>query len=251
MINSNSPWLKGFPQVGIKRDVIHVWRYTLDLPSSQRESLLEILSPDELERAGKFYFEKDRNRFIAARGILRKILGIYLNEDPEQIHFEYAAFGKPELKSGSYLPKLSFNLSHSENIALFAIASEGNIGIDVEHIRYDMEIEPLASRFFSEMEIHALERVEGEKQNDVFFQFWTRKEAFLKAIGKGLSFPMERCDVSIADNRNFAPVIIPTDTEEHTNWFVLDLEPGKGYAAAVVADRPEMEISFWDFSFDL
>jgi 4'-phosphopantetheinyl transferase len=251
MINSSNPWLKGFPQVGIQRNVIHVWRFTLDLPFYQRESLLGILSPGELERAGKYFFEKDRNRFIVARGVLRKIVGKYLNKDPDQICFEYAAFGKPELKSGSYLPELSFNLSHSENIALFAIASEAHVGIDVEHIRYDMEIGPLASRFFSEKEILALERVKGEKQKNVFFQFWTRKEAFLKATGKGLSFPMERCDVSNADNRNFAPVIIPADTEEHTNWFVLDLEPGKGYAAAVVADRPEMEISFWDFSFDL
>lgn len=250
MINSSSPWLKGFPQFGIQSDGIHVWRYTLDLPSSQRESLLGILSPDELERAGKFYFDKDRNRFIAARGILRKILGIYLNEDPNLIHFEYAEFGKPELKSGSYLPKLSFNLSHSENIALFAIASEGNLGIDVEHIRYDMEIEPLASRFFSEGEIRVLEMAKGKLQKDIFFQFWTRKEAFLKATGKGLSFPMENCDVSSANDRDFSNVIFQSKMIGFPNWYVMDLKPEKGYTAAVVADN-EKDVYFWDLSFDL
>jgi 4'-phosphopantetheinyl transferase len=251
MINTKNQWQKGFPQLEIQPDMIHVWRCSLDLPSANLENLLGILQPDEFERAKKFYFEKDRNRFIAARSILRSILGLYLNENPDQIKIGYTSFGKPVLVPGSYFQNLHFNLSHSENLALLAIASEGNVGIDIEQIRYDLDIEALASRFFSKEEICVLEKMDAEKKMEVFFQLWTRKEAFLKATGKGLSFPMEHCDVSSADNRNFSPVIIPiTDISDQSNWYVMDLEPAKEYMAAIASDRPNMLISLWDYSFN-
>jgi 4'-phosphopantetheinyl transferase len=251
MNNTKNQWQKGFPQSEIQPDMIHVWRYTLDISLSQKEDFLRILSQDEIERAKKFYFEKDRNRFIAARCIMRTILGLYLNENPDQVKFGYTYFGKPVLQSESYFQNLHFNLSHSENLALLAISCEGNVGIDIEQIRYYLDIEALASRFFSKEEISVLEKMDAEKKMEVFFQLWTRKEAFLKAMGKGLSFPMEHCDVSSANNSNFSPVIIPiTDISDQSNWYVMDLEPAKEYMAAIASDRPNMLISLWDYSFN-
>jgi len=247
MILSKNPWKKGFPKSGIQSDEIHVWRWPIDISDSQLEDFWRVLSPKEREKAGKFFFEKDRMRFIAARGTLRLILGLYLNENPGQIQFDYTAFGKPILKSDSNYQKYYFNLSHSENLALFAITGNGHIGIDLEYIRYDVDIESIISRFFSEREIHMIQRYIGEKQQEVFFQFWTRKEAFLKATGKGLSFPLENCDVSLAEESKFSQVIIPKELEGEFTLYVKDLEAVSGYKAAIVAGKPDYTLSYWDF----
>jgi 4'-phosphopantetheinyl transferase len=247
MILSKNPWKKGFPKSGIQTDEIHVWRWPIDISDSQVEDFWRMLSPNEREKAGKFFFEKDRMRFIAARGTLRHILGLYLNENPGQIQFDYTAFGKPLLKSDSNLKKYYFNLSHSENLALFAITGNGSIGIDIEYIRYDVDIESIISRFFSEREILMIQRYIGEKQQEVFFQFWTRKEAFLKATGKGLSFPLENCDVSLVEESKFSQVIIPKESEGEFTLYVKDLEAGSGYKAAIVAGNPDCMLSYWDF----
>lgn len=209
--------------------------------------MFEILSADELERADRFHFEKDRSRFITARGMLRQILGKYLSQHPKGIHFEYSSYGKPGLGPDSGFGNLKFNLSHSDGLALLAITQDKNIGVDIERIRHDISIEQIAGRFFSFDEINSLDKLFEQQKNELFFQYWTRKEAFLKATGKGLSFPMEHCDVSTMSGREFSPVIIQ---KEGSDWHVKDLFPGEGFAAAIAIEGGDLDLSCEHFVFE-
>src|SRR5215218_2785116 len=175
-------WREAVPGESIHSNEVHVWRVSLDITLLQLESLLKKLSADEVARAGRFRFERDRKRFITARGMLRQLLGCYLREDPHKLQFDYTPYGKPILASTSNYHHLSFNLSHSGEFALYAVTRGRSIGVDIERIRNDIAVEQIAQRFFSPGEISAIERIH-KNRHEVFFQYWTRKEAFLKAIG--------------------------------------------------------------------
>jgi len=232
-------WSPAIPGGPIGSNEIHVWLAPLDLPFFEIEQLSKLLSPDELGRAFHFRFDKDQHRFIAARGILRQLLGNYLETDPVSIAFNYGSNGKPSLASGH----LSFNISHSDSFALYAIARTVAVGIDIEFIREDVATSTIAGRFFSASEIHTLKMTGKENQAKTFFQYWTRKEAFLKAIGEGVSFPMERCDVSQINGTVLSSAEIENDHDEYSNWFIQDLFPTDGYAAAIAVKGNNWEIS--------
>jgi 4'-phosphopantetheinyl transferase len=241
-------WQQAIPGAKIHSNQVQVWCVSLDLSDRQRERMLGMLSADEVARAGRFHFEKDLNRFIAARGILRNILGLYLGEKPHRLRFEYTPHGKPVLGTESGYDALRFNLSHSDSFALYAITRGRNIGIDIERIRYDIAVDQIVRRFFSPDEISSLEGIHDEKRYEVFFQYWTRKEAFLKAMGEGLSFPMEQCDVSLISGMLFSPVTLPGDKREGSCWYVQDLFPGTGYAAAIAIEGGDCELSCCHYS---
>ena len=168
---------------------VHVWRAQLELPSSQVQRLRGILTDDELDRANRFSFEIDRQRFIAARGTLRSILSCYITIYPSHLRFYYNQYGKPFLapEFSSYL--LNFNLSHSGSMALYAITRNMEIGVDVERVRSDFEYEEIAKRFFSVNEVAILRTIPTEKKLEAFYNCWTRKEAYIKAHGKGFVPP--------------------------------------------------------------
>lgn len=187
---------------------VHVLLVCLDIATHEIKSLQAILSADELLRATRFRFERDQKRFIAARGMLRKILGHYLGRSPHNLRFEYTSYGKPILAAGSGDDTLRFNLSHSDAFAIYAVTRGRNIGIDIERVRDDVAVEQIAQRFFSQGEISSLERIHKNTRSEVFFQYWTRKEAFIKATGKGVSFPMEQCDVSLISGRGLSPITL-------------------------------------------
>jgi len=230
-------WNRAIPWESLSSNEVHVWREFLDLSTHQNKHLLGILSPDELERAGRLHFERDQKQFIAARGILRIILGHYLDENPNNIHFEYTSKGKPVLSTNPAYDTLCFNLSHSGALALYAVTRGRNIGIDIERVRDDVAGKEIARKFFSQGEISSLERVQKEMRNEVFFRYWTRKEALLKAMGEGISFPMEQFDVSIIDGDVLSPIIFPGDKTGNPRWYVQDLFPGCGYAAAIAIEQ--------------
>jgi 4'-phosphopantetheinyl transferase len=230
----------------IHSNEVHVWRVFLDSTIPQLESLQNILSNDELERAGRFHFERDKNRFVSARGMLRKILGSYLGMDPYELRFEYTFYGKPTLAIKTGYDTLRFNLSHSEAFALYAVTRDRNIGIDLEHIRHDASVDQIAQRFFSKGEICSLEKMPTIERTDAFFQYWTRKEAFTKAIGMGVSFPMEQCDVSLMSGNVLSPITLPEDTKESSRWYGRDLFPGPGYVAAIAVEGKDWDLSCWD-----
>src|SRR6185503_16840317 len=185
---------------------VHVWRAQLDLGDGPRAKLEQTLSADERARAGRFHFEKDRHHYIAGRGSLRAILGRYLDLEPDQVRFSYNAFGKPGLDPGAHQSSLHFNLAHSHGLALFAFNRNRQVGIDVEWIRPDFATHEIALRFFSPPEVSALCSLPSSLQPTAFFNCWTRKEAFIKARGLGLSLPLDRFVVTLAPDA--APALL-------------------------------------------
>src|SRR5438270_8929096 len=171
----------------LKREEVHIWRVGLDQHPQTVARLSAVLADDERNRADKLYFEKDRRRFTVARGVLRIILGRYLNTKPEQLGFHYTKFGKPMLANAG-VDALRFNVSHSEELAVYAVACGREVGIDIEYLRPDIEAEQIAQQFFSSTEAAMLRSLPGEVRTRAFFNCWTRKEAYIKARGDGLSF---------------------------------------------------------------
>ncbi len=247
METNDQQWQRSIPGGLIHPNEVQVWRAFLDLNKAPKESLLGTLSADELSRASRFRFEKDERRFIGARGILRQILGAYLQKPPQTLQFQYSSNGKPILASTSGDDSLQFNLSHSDDVVLYAFTRNRNIGIDLERIQADVEIEQIANKFFAEAELKAIEKVPESKRNELFFQYWTRKEALIKATGEGLSFPIETLDVSRVDGRVLSPILLPSDNGERSRWYVQDLLPGPGYTAAIVVEGGGCGFSCWEY----
>jgi 4'-phosphopantetheinyl transferase len=232
----------------INSNEVHVWRVSLDVTTVEFESLVGFLSVDELARAGRFHFERDQRRFIVARGILRKILGNYLGENPVDIRFEYTSYGKPALAPGAGSNNFCFNLSHSDTCALYAITHGKKIGIDIERIRDDVAHGQIAQKFFSQGEIRLLEKTNKNKQSELFFKYWTRKEAILKARGEGISFSMERCDVSSISGNVLSPISLQENNNESANLYVQDLFPGNNYVAAIAVEGCDCNLSCWEYA---
>lgn len=205
------------------------------------------LSADEIERAGRFHFEKDKNNFISCRGILRRILADYTGLRPEDIRFEYTSNGKPYLSVHTNTLGLNFNLSHSGTLALYAFSIKHLVGIDIEYIRLDLSIEEIANRFFSENEIISIKSHSKISQQEVFFQYWVRKEAVLKAEGIGVSFEMNNIDVSSINSRGQLDVMINED--DYRLWFIQDLFPEPGYCGAVALNEKNYKLSLLNFIF--
>jgi 4'-phosphopantetheinyl transferase len=159
---------------------VHVWCASLDVPPETSARLYATLTDDERNRSARFRFERDRQRFIVARGVLRDLLGCYLQTKPGHIRFGHNAFGKPHL-SPAFGSRLKFNLAHSAGLALIAIAADFNLGIDLEYIRARTDCADIAGRFFSAAEIDHLMAVPGQRYAEAFFSCWTKKEAYLKA----------------------------------------------------------------------
>lgn len=241
-------WHYGTPGVFSLLNEVHVWRMCLDVTTLHMESLLENLSADEVARAGRFHFNRDRKRFIVARGMLRQLLGCYLGESPHKLRFEYTSHGKPLLAMKSGYDPICFNISHSGVFALCAFTEGRNIGIDIERVRDDIAVEQIARNFFSPGEISAFNRISKNNQQDVFFQYWTRKEALLKAIGEGLCFSMEQCDVSLMNGSILSPISILNNNRDVSHWYGQDLFPQNGYAAAIAVEGGDWDLSCWHFA---
>jgi len=246
MNTEKTEWANTVPDGMISPNEVHVWHFCQEETNSQIETLKDILSPDELGRSQKFHFEKDRKRFILFRAMLRRILSSYLGKNPQQVQFNYTSFGKPFLAIDSENDNISFNLSHSGEIALYAITRNQKIGIDVEQVRDHTDVMAIAKRFFSPGEIGQMEKANEKNRTQLFFRYWVRKEAFVKALGKGVSFPMERLDVSLLNK--FSPIIqLMAENNETACINVQDLFPGDGYVAAIATEANDPEISFRQF----
>jgi 4'-phosphopantetheinyl transferase len=167
---------------------VDLWYVHLLAAPVRIADLYETLSHDEKRRANRFYFEKDRDSFIIGRGILRAVLGAYLGQSPRTIHFQYGPNGKPGLQPRSR-PVLYFNLTHSEEFAVYAFSRDCELGVDLECLREIGNAEDIASRFFSPDECADLLSLNPDQRKEAFFNCWTRKEAYLKAVGDGLSVP--------------------------------------------------------------
>ena len=225
---------------------VHVWRAQLELPLSQVQALRGILTDDELDRANRFSFEIDRQRFIAARGTLRSILSRYITIYPSHLRFHYNQYGKPFLAPEFSTYLLNFNLSHSGRMALYAITRNMEIGVDVERVRSDFEYEEIAERFFSANEVAILRTIPTEKKLEAFYTCWTRKEAYIKAHGKGLSLPLDSFDVSFAPWEPPMLLLGKDEPQERSLWTLLDLKPGLGYMGALAVKGIRCRFRYWE-----
>jgi 4'-phosphopantetheinyl transferase len=215
-----------------------VWRLPLD---RSPEEFLSLLEEDELARANRFYFEKDRKHFVVARGFLRVLLGRYLQANPKQLQFSYGAWGKPALAGEFRDSLLRFNMSHSHGIALYAVTKSREIGVDVEHVRSDFASDSVARRFFSPFEVGVLCELPEDDRVAAFFRCWTRKEAYIKATGRGLSQPLDGFDVSLGP-----AALLRNEDGAPERWTMIDVEVGPGYAGALVVEGPVAKIRYWD-----
>ncbi len=216
--------------------VVHLWQRRLDSSGAELSACYERLSIEEQERARRFRVERPRNEFVLTRGTLRSLLAQYLGGTPQEVRFRYAGNGKPTLEGES---GLSFNVSHTNGLALMAFVKQREIGVDVENVGREVEAARLAERFFSEHERQAMRRLEGDELQAAFFRCWTRKEAYIKATGDGLSLPLHQFDVSIAQGNHDALLATRPDAAEAQRWTICDIPMGTGYAAALaVAESP-------------
>ena len=210
---------------------VHVWTAVLSAAAPRVPHLRAMLSGAELARADRYALERDRIQFAVARGLLRQLLGAYAGHPPPEVAIVEGPAGKPQADLG-----LKFNLSHSGDLVAFAVASDREVGIDVERIDPDVDVLGLAGRFFSPGEIAALRVLPGEECMVGFFRCWTRKEAFLKAIGLGLSRPLHDFDVSLEAGALSALRWVGWDPAEASRWQVRDLDVGEAYAAALAVE---------------
>lgn len=228
-------WPVRLPSSDLSSDRVDVWRAQLDEPLSTVPAS-SILSSDELARASRFHFEKDRLHFVQCRSALRFLLSGYLGIPAAEIRFEYQPSGKPEVAAQQNPRQLRFNVSHSAGVALIAVGDDHRIGIDIEKIRAEVDITALAERFFSVHERTGLRALPGHFRAAAFFACWTRKESFLKATGEGLSFPLT--DFSVTTHPDFDPTLeeIRGNTEARKQWFLADLSVADGYRATVTVE---------------
>lgn len=226
---------------------VHVWRAGLDLPTLQIEKLAKTLSPDEAERANRFYFERDRKHFTAGRGILRTILGQYLDLNPAQIQFCYTSRGKPGLANIHNNQTLYFNLSHSQGLALYGVSRDFNLGIDLEYIRPMSDLEQLAKRFFSVGEYTAIASLEAHQKQRAFFQAWTCKEAYLKATGDGLAGGLAEVEVSLIPGEAARLLSISGNSEAALSWSCHQIIPAPDYMAALAVAGKDWDLELINY----
>jgi len=232
----------------VDSDEVHVWRAALDLSIAHVESLEQTLAADERVRAERFHFQKDRTHFIVARGFLRAILGRYLNRDPRVLRFCYNLYGKPSLSQesgGDATP--SFNVTHAGGMVLYAVTRNRAIGIDLENIHVDVECESIAEHFFSPRERRMLRAIPSAMRLEAFFRCWTRKEAYIKARGMGVSLALDQFDVSVSPREPAALLETREEGQDSSRWSLHDLPVGGGYVAALAVEG-DPRLLFWEWS---
>lgn len=231
--------------ITLTTEQVHVWRVPLEVPTGGLRGLQQLLSAEEVERAERFYFEADRRRWIVARGVLRALLGHYVESDPSQIQFGYNAYGKPALVGPARGTSVCFNLSHSGELAVYAFTLERQIGIDVEHMRANIDHQEMARRCFSPYERAVLQGLPLEEQREAFYRCWTRKEAYIKAMGRGLSMPLDQFDVSLAPGMPTALLTSREDPQAVNRWSLRELPPEADYVGAVAVEGTNWCLSCW------
>ena len=210
------------------RDEIHIWYASLDQGSQALRHLEGMLSEEERSRAQGFRSGRPRSRCIASRGLLRTLLASYLDREPREIRFSYGTNGKPYLDESLDTMDLSFNVSHSNDAAMYAFARGHEIGVDLERVRPFFGMEHVVKRFFSPQEQNAFRRAAPGRRVRAFYDCWTRKEAVLKASGDGLARSLASFDVSRAGG---------------AEWAIHDLETFEGYSAALAIRAREKKFT--------
>ena len=244
---ARAPTLAGPSRVA--SDEVHVWCARLDVQAETLARLYATLAVDERNRSARFRFQRDRRHFIVARGVLRNLLGHYLKTEPSRIGFVYQAFGKPDL-SPRFGGRLKFNLSHSAGLALIAIAAESNVGVDLEYIRAQSDYAELARHFFSAAEVEQLSALPDHLYAEAFIGCWTKKEAYVKARGRGLALPLRSFTVPLTSDPEQGPAtlqVASNDIDQAMRWSVHTLRPAPGYIGALAIQGCGRRLSQWQW----
>lgn len=227
----------------IRVNEVHLWQTDLDRSVSDLSDFRLTLSPSERERADRFHFERDRKRFTAGRGVLREVLSRYLGCPPHTLQFQYNRYGKPRLVAQSesdndIARQIQFNVSHSANRALYGFTLCRSIGVDIEQTQRDISFIEIAEGMFSPYERAVLQRQPTpEMIRQVFYNCWTRKEAYIKAHGMGLSMPLSSFDVALSPEEPVRIVATRPDSSEVRRWHLQDVRTVENFAAAAVVER--------------
>lgn len=243
----NSKWSPAPSLPVLTGHQIHVWRVDISPPSdSVYEELQAILTDGERERAQRFLADKHRGRFVLGRARMRQILGRYTNQSPQDVELKFENLGKPFLADKELNQRFQFNFSNSSDLAICAVTLGQPIGVDLERVRTMSDMLGLAKRFFADSETKQLLAQPVSAQPDAFFRLWTRKEAWLKAIGKGLTFPLRDVEVSF-DDEDCHVHSINQDTSSAATWDLIPFFPADGHVGAAAIQRKENEVIFYDF----
>lgn len=227
---------------------VHLWRASLQPQTPVLERLNSFLSPPERNRAARFRFPKDQLRFTAARAILREILSRYTGCPPSELEFGYGPAGKPFLLNEDGAPsELEFNLAHSHGLAFYGIARNASVGVDLERIRDGLDVEKLSARFFTPAEAELLRSLPEPQRRLAFFRAWTRKEAFLKALGQGLRAGLASCEVSLEAGSDDTLISYSGDAQAPRRWRLLDVPVHPEFCAALAVENRHKPTCRWEW----
>lgn len=234
-------WRSSAPRSELAPRTVDIWRIQLDPPRETRDDFA-LLSPDETARAARFKFDRHRRRFAVGRASLRRILAGYARTPAAAIRFVYGERGKPALDPARHRAHLRFNLSNSADLALCAVCLEHEVGVDLEAMRDNIDVDGVAERFFSEPELRVYRALPADERHPAFFRCWTRKEAYMKATGMGLFRSSTDFDVTLAPREPARLLAVREHADDANRWRLLDLDPGPGFAGALVAGRAFSEV---------
>jgi 4'-phosphopantetheinyl transferase len=234
-------WLTPPENPAVGPHEVHVWRLQLHGSATDRQRWSALLSPDEVARADRFRSASAKDAFVAARAQMRCVLAGYVRESPAALRFSYEKYGKPALAGAPAAPQ--FSLSHSADLALLAVSSNGPVGVDIEQVREGVEYDAVSDQLFDAAESARLASSSGNDRTAVFFRYWTCKESVLKALGTGFSLPANLCQVDLERGR--AVLRGSAVAESLRSWHVRALAPADGYAGAVAAIEA-FNVHFWD-----
>jgi len=244
-VASDQAWVRGPLSPCIAANETHLWK--IDLRCEGTAEMNASLSRAEHDRAARFHFDRDRQRFLIAHASLRMILGRYLDVAPASLEFAQNEFGKPFLINPE-AAGFHFNLSHSEDVALVSVTRDREVGVDVEYMRKQFATIDVAENFFSVAEVYTLTGLDPESRTQGFFNCWTRKEAYIKARGEGLSLSLESFDVSLAPDVPVALLQTRFDPSDVSRWSLHEVFPAPNYAAAIAIQRGPTNFSFRHFA---
>jgi len=246
---SHDNWENPPHDLVLPEDEVHVWRASLEAPGTGMAELRCILSRDEVGRANRYLSKSNGRRFLVARGLLRTILGCYLGVSPTALFFDYGRNGKPELVPGCNPGGLRFNLSHTSNTAIYAVTRNRAVGIDIEDPSRTVDMQPIVRRNCSKQEQADLQSVPEEMKRQAFFTCWTRKEAYIKARGDGLSAHLNQITVSLIPGEPARLIETPEGKDEAARWTIKDIKAGGEYIAALIAEGRSWRVRNWDWSW--
>lgn len=246
MTEADFTWQLAHPvDIALGMDEVHLWLVDLEVSSALLSTLAAYLSPEESARAARFYFARDHDHFTVAHALLRLLLAAYCQVAPEALRFILNAYGKPALELPPGQPQVYFNLSHSHHLALYAFTRVCELGVDIEYMRGDIEYTELAAHAFSPRERAALASLPVELKATGFFNAWTRKEAYIKARGMGISLGLDRFDVSLSPCEPAALLQTREEDQIASAWSMYALHAPSGYKAALALPAHDVSLRCW------